>query len=248
VQSPVAELLSDFEAELGLRLVFHDWFSLSDLPEEKRVHTHAFCLRVKEEHERECVAWDLHRPLRTMHQYPLGRILTCPFGATEIQIPVQLNGRMFGVLFGGPFFTHRAGQATSLERKRRVLIALADQLAQRLDRACGDPSGDRKREILRMLRDRTTHTIRDLAEGLSLSEDRCRHVIKQLFGKAFSDLLLETRMSGAARQLLNGEQSITRIALDAGFSDPGYFSRRFKKAMGMSPRAFRKQSLRSNKV
>jgi AraC-like DNA-binding protein len=55
-------------------------------------------------------------------------------------------------------------------------------------------------------------------------------------------------MSGAARQLLNGEQSITRIALDAGFSDPGYFSRRFKKAMGMSPRAFRKQSLRSNKV
>jgi AraC-like DNA-binding protein len=44
-----------------------------------------------------------------------------------------------------------------------------------------------------------------------------------------------------AKQLLNaGNMSITEIALEVGFSDSNYFSRAFRREVGVSPFAFRR--------
>jgi AraC-like DNA-binding protein len=43
-----------------------------------------------------------------------------------------------------------------------------------------------------------------------------------------------------AKQLLTDtDKSITEIALEVGFSDSGYFSRVFRREVGLSPEAYR---------
>jgi YesN/AraC family two-component response regulator len=53
----------------------------------------------------------------------------------------------------------------------------------------------------------------------------------------------------ACQLLDNSTDSIRHIALSLGFDDPYYFSRLFKKTMGMSPQHYRasQQSLLANR-
>jgi AraC-like DNA-binding protein len=49
-----------------------------------------------------------------------------------------------------------------------------------------------------------------------------------------------SRLRRAARLLADGYDSITGIALDAGFADLSNFVRTFRRAAGVSPGAFRR--------
>ena len=48
------------------------------------------------------------------------------------------------------------------------------------------------------------------------------------------------RIEKAAALFKNSDRSITEIAMEVGFDDSNYFSRIFKKQMGMSPREYKK--------
>ena len=52
--------------------------------------------------------------------------------------------------------------------------------------------------------------------------------------------LVRARLRRAARLLAEEERSITGIAYDVGFGDLSNFVRTFRRAAGVSPRAFRK--------
>jgi AraC-like DNA-binding protein len=43
----------------------------------------------------------------------------------------------------------------------------------------------------------------------------------------------------AQQLLLDTDKSITEIAMDVGFSDSGYFSRVFRREVGLSPTDYR---------
>ena len=43
------------------------------------------------------------------------------------------------------------------------------------------------------------------------------------------------RLKAAAKLLENGQQNITRIAIQVGFSNPSYFSQCFKAYFGVRP-------------
>jgi AraC family L-rhamnose operon transcriptional activator RhaR/AraC family L-rhamnose operon regulatory protein RhaS len=45
----------------------------------------------------------------------------------------------------------------------------------------------------------------------------------------------------AADMLRRGAESITDIAFTVGFSDSNYFTRQFRKLVGVSPRTYRQQ-------
>ena len=50
---------------------------------------------------------------------------------------------------------------------------------------------------------------------------------------------LRIRIRRASGLLRSTDQSVTSIAFDTGFGDSNYFSRQFKRIMGVSPRAHR---------
>lgn len=51
---------------------------------------------------------------------------------------------------------------------------------------------------------------------------------------------LQTRRLSKAKELLKKGKSITQIGFDLGFNHTSQFSRTFKNAFGISPKAFQK--------
>ncbi len=54
--------------------------------------------------------------------------------------------------------------------------------------------------------------------------------------------LIQLRVGRAATLLRGGDESITDIAFRVGFSDSNYFTRQFRRLLGVTPRAYRQQS------
>jgi AraC family transcriptional regulator, positive regulator of tynA and feaB len=85
----------------------------------------------------------------------------------------------------------------------------------------------------------------DLSPSLAAHELGCSlrtlHRICALAGTSFGRVMLDTRLSASHRMLQQQPAcagQISRIALDAGFSDQAYFSRVFKERFGATPRQF----------
>ena len=83
-----------------------------------------------------------------------------------------------------------------------------------------------------------------LASRSALSRSRFSYLFRSQMGKTPQQLQEEQRIN-MARQLLSlTSRPIGQIAHDLGFSSPYYFSLRFKRATGKSPRAYRVEALR----
>lgn len=84
---------------------------------------------------------------------------------------------------------------------------------------------------------------------IAQSEGITPRSIQKLFKRentTFSRYLLERRLDLARTEILRGEISaISRIAYNAGFDDPAYFSRAFRSYFGVSPSGLRQQIARS---
>jgi AraC-like DNA-binding protein len=81
-----------------------------------------------------------------------------------------------------------------------------------------------------------------VARHVGLSSSHFAHLLSTYTGKSFRQILTELRVEAAAQRLRQGNQSLTEIALDCGFSDQSHFSRVFSKMMGASPGDYRKRS------
>lgn len=74
-----------------------------------------------------------------------------------------------------------------------------------------------------------------------LSVDAFSKKIKKNYGKSPSKLIQERLILEAKKQIHLTYKSIKEIAHDLGFEDEFYFSRYFKKEVGVSPKMFREQ-------
>ena len=77
-----------------------------------------------------------------------------------------------------------------------------------------------------------------LAEQLFLSESYLSKYIKKHFGMNFLEFVNNTRLNQALSDLLYTEHSITRIAIENGFSNTATFNRVFRQKYQKSPKAF----------
>ena len=79
----------------------------------------------------------------------------------------------------------------------------------------------------------------DLARHVALSEDYLTACFRKELGVTPITYLNRYRVKQAKQLLTNTDQSVTEIALEVGFSDSGYFSRVFRREVGLSPEAYR---------
>ena len=79
------------------------------------------------------------------------------------------------------------------------------------------------------------------ASQLYLSPDAFSKKLKKLLGKTPTKLLQERLVLEAKKQLHLTYKSIKEIAFDLNFDDEFYFSRFFKKHVGLSPKHFREK-------
>lgn len=80
-----------------------------------------------------------------------------------------------------------------------------------------------------------------IAAAASLSDRECLRCFKRTVGLAPIQYLLKHRIAVAARQLRDSAAPITEISSQNGFDSPSYFAKTFKRFIGVSPSAYRKQ-------
>ncbi len=84
-----------------------------------------------------------------------------------------------------------------------------------------------------------------LAEMLHLSEGYFSHLFRSTLGMTATSYITGVRLANAGKLLAKTQMSVTDIAFQCGFSDANYFSRVFKKEIGISPLEHRKKHLLS---
>lgn len=86
-------------------------------------------------------------------------------------------------------------------------------------------------------------TVNYMAEKLNLSSRYLSDMLKQETGKTALELIHLYLISEAKNLLKEGKMNISEISLSLGFDNATYFSRLFKKEVGIPPNIFREQQL-----
>ena len=235
---------------LGIRVIFRDYLDQARLEEDLRWRVGPACMAVKRNPEdmATCRAFCARQTVREVSLTPEGRCQTCPFGHTEVVVPVIVQGRAVGQVIAGPWWIGpgdppRPGltpvAVDQLEDVRLVLQGLALRCAVALAVA-GD--GDARRRRIHDLLERRHGedlSLAEVAKTLGISASRCGHLIQERFGRTFPALLREVRLDHATRLLLGTDRSVADIAARTGFQDASYFARVFRVAHGCGPTEFR---------
>ena len=82
-------------------------------------------------------------------------------------------------------------------------------------------------------------TTSGLAEKFFLNEHYFCHFFKDATGQSPISFINRFRIEKAATLLNNTDIPITQIATNVGFEDPNYFTRTFKKYLGVTPTVFK---------
>ena len=86
----------------------------------------------------------------------------------------------------------------------------------------------------------------DVAGALNCNADYLGRVFRRTYGHTLIDDIHRSRLRSARRLLMESALNVDQIARECGFSDSGYFRRIFRRAQGLSPRAFRKLYARAH--
>ena len=247
-------LLKDFEALCGCRLTIHDQThvllnndSTSMFQPIRSSHrqTYPECSRPCRQY---CVTHCMNeyndKIDRTRPRYCINH---CSEGHIEVAAPVFRNGRHVLSVFAGLWHLK-----TSLEVHRRILslcrllpvfaeglLAEAERIRQKID------SGrqTQKERILSFVSENFNRAVstRELARYLSLSVTHTCHLVTELCGCSFFELLTRERMTHAELFLRHTDYRVREIAFLCGFASVEHFNRIFKRWNRMSPTQFRKR-------
>lgn len=80
------------------------------------------------------------------------------------------------------------------------------------------------------------------ADALRIAPIRLNRLCLKLAGKSAFDITQDRLMLEACRKLTYVPAGIATIGYELGFQDPAYFSRLFKKLVGVTPKAFRQRA------
>lgn len=255
------------EASTGAAVCFHDFDGAvaAAVGEGRISHRGPVCARAKAAAGGRCTTCDLHASQARLARDPDGFWKLCHAGLLEAYVPLRAGGRNLGALFLGPWRWEGReqpawamlqdgpplavrgaacgpppdgdGRARCLALARLLAAAVAAAVA-----AAGEAGRVGRRERILRLIDERLHgpfALPELAAELGLSPSRCGHVVRAELGRTFPALLEERRLAQARRLLLASTTPVARVASRCGFASASYFSRRFRRALGQTPEAFR---------
>ena len=100
-------------------------------------------------------------------------------------------------------------------------------------------------KVMTWLEDNVTDadvTVEQLAQYVGMGRTSMYNKIKGLTGKSPVELIQDFRLEKSTYYLKSGQYSVSETSYMVGFSDPGYFSRTFKKHFGITPAEYIKQN------
>ena len=80
--------------------------------------------------------------------------------------------------------------------------------------------------------------VQDLAAALGQSRASLYRRFDTLLDQSPTDLIWQMRLVEASHRLASGAGTVSEVAYSVGFKSVSHFSKRFKEAYGISPRAY----------
>jgi len=142
----------------------------------------------------------------------------------------------------------RYGQPLMVEWLARGILLLLVRLDT--ERRLADESGREDFELFSAFRALVEQHYRDqwlvarYAEELGVTPARLSRVCEKFADKSAFDMTQGRLLLEACRKLTYMPASIASVGEELGFRDPAYFSRLFKKLMGVTPKQFRERAQR----
>lgn len=111
------------------------------------------------------------------------------------------------------------------------------------DRERGEATPALVRVVADMIRSRPDipYTVGEISAAARMTPNHFSMLFHQHSGYTFSEFLTEQRILSAKRLLGDFTLNISEVALQVGYDDPGYFSRRFRQITGSSPSEWRQR-------
>lgn len=192
-----------------------------------------------------CVDHHFRELTEFMRSHPEQKAFVCHCrnGLAEVAVPLFRAGEYAGTVYAGLW------QRPLPREKIRALLHVLPVWAAGLLKSAEDlhrkhyrSQESRREEILTFIETRYGGKLstEDLARHLYLSTVHTCHLVRQLCGASFSELLLRTRIDAARNLLSTSPLNITEVARAAGFSSQEQFSRLFRRETGLPPGEYRK--------
>lgn len=86
------------------------------------------------------------------------------------------------------------------------------------------------------------NTLAELADQAGMSASRFAHLFREQVGMPPGQFLERQRLGRATQLLEHTPRTIQAIAFEVGFDNPFYFTQRFKRHNGLSPRDYRRRA------
>lgn len=143
-----------------------------------------------------------------------------------------------------------AGAVGRLAELMQVVAMLSAGLSQATtlcDKPCtltaSAAHADQIRDAIDLLLEHHAEPLRidDIAQAVGLSRATLCRYFRRYTGRSVVAFLNEARIDHAKRRLLESSDAVSQIALDVGFDNLSNFNRQFRRAVGASPREFRRQ-------
>ncbi len=266
--SPIEMTLRDADRILGLNITLHDLsgvFNVCDggtlLDPSRQSHRRFTVCRIDfcEACLRHCR--DQIRLRCLCERQPF--VNHCWKGVTEIVVPLIKDDVLLAILFAGTWKGEEPASGTVLpaqwraaydqlppldaahaESLGRLLQTLGTGLVQRIEQAVlADISDTRQVQIMRFLHYHIHRKIAvaDLAAAIHLSPSRTSHLVTELFGASFQELVIRQRMQRAMHFLRATDLPVAAVGRRVGIDNEYYFNRLFKRMYGQPPARYRRQ-------
>lgn len=159
-----------------------------------------------------------HRPRTTEVELLHRRLLHASANASDPLVAEELASQLLGALLDESREPATAARARTQRDHAKLVDATKQELARRLDEKL---------------------MLQTLAEAVHSSPFHLSRVFRTRTGLSLSAYHRSLRLRAALERLLEGEDDLTRLALELGFSHHSHFSHAFRREFGMTPSASR---------
>lgn len=222
-------------------------------------HRHPHCLAIKRDPARReiCKAHD-NLTEKDLPKGPSPCLRTCPYGVTDLMVPIYSGGRYMGLLeLGGwrgpkgpktlpPFPGYK--KARALGRLAQGGLAPLMPLVAVDDTYRAAKQDPLMYQAVIYIGEHLGAGLRaaEVARAADLSVSRFLHRFKEATGETFHRHTVNRLMAEACRRLMSSPASVESIALDLGYRDGAAFNLAFRRALGLPPGQWRREQMPKN--
>ena len=256
----IEQLLCDFESGFDCKMTVHDFAGIfRDAEGKPLINSERYSHRKTFQHcsdksrtycMNNCM-YLLNKEIHRTHKPSF--IKRCRHGTIEVVAPLYAMQAHVGTLFAGIWCSRQKAGSSRLQaadpllinRLCRILPVFGYGLLARTEFMRSGKTGDfsRKAEIREFISLNFSKEISldTLSRKIGLSESRACHLVKEIFKKTFTELLLDERLEHARQFLIGTDYRMNEVSGFSGFGSAEHFSRMFRKHCGMTPGEYRRR-------